>query len=68
MLLPLNLNAELDASVLRTGKIENDYAALKPRDRTQFTDKLMYAKVGNSGVRFNFTVGDGILKLAGSGK
>lgn len=68
VLLPLNLNAELDASVLRTGKIENSYAALKPRDRSKFTEKLMYAKVGNSGVRFSFTVGDGTLKLIDSGK
>lgn len=68
VLLPLNLNAELDASVLRTGKIENGYAALKPRERTKFTDKLMYAKVGNSAVRFSFTVGDGTLKLIESGK
>ncbi|CAN5519751.1 hypothetical protein BH10ACI1_BH10ACI1_30140 [soil metagenome] len=68
VLLPLNLNAELDAAVLRTGKIENGYATLKPRDRTKFTDKLINAKVGNSGVRFLFTVGDGTLKLIESGK
>ena len=68
VLLPLNLNAELDASVLRTGKIENGYAALKPRERTKFTDKLMNAKIGNSGVRFAFTVGDGTLKLIESAK
>ena len=68
VLLPLNLNAELDASVLRTGKIENGYAALKPRERTKFTDKLMNAKIGNSGVRFVFTVGDGTLKLIESAK
>lgn len=68
LLLPLNLNAELDASILRTGKIENNVAALKPRERTQFTEKLIYAKTGNGGVRFNFTVGDGTLKISESGK
>lgn len=66
--LPLNFNAELDASILRTGKIENTFTALKPRDRTQFTEKLIYAKSGNGGVRFNFTVGDGTLKISESGK
>lgn len=68
VLLPLNLNAELDASVLRTGKIENSFAALKPRERTKFTDKLMYAKVGSSSVRFLFTVGDGTLRLTANDK
>ncbi len=68
VLLPLNLNAEIDASVLRTGKIENTFAALKPRDRTKFTDKLITAKTGNGGVRFNFTLGDGTLKLAANDK
>lgn len=68
VLLPLNFNSEIDASVLRTGKIENNLNVLKPRDRTQFTDKLIYAKTGNGGVKFNFTLGDGTLKLAGSGK
>ena len=68
VLLPLNLNAELDASILRTGKIENSYAALKPRERTRFSEKLINGKVGNSGVRFSFTVGDGTLNILGSGK
>jgi hypothetical protein len=62
--LPLNLNADLDASVLRTGKIENTYTTLKQRDRTKFTEKLINAKVGNGGAKFSFTVGDGDLKIA----
>ena len=62
--LPLNLNAELDAAVLRTGKIENSYAALKQRDRTKFTEKLITAKAGNGGAKFSFTVGDGDLRIA----
>lgn len=68
VIFPLNFNGEIDASVLRTGKIENALTTLKPRERSQFTERLMYAKSGNGGVRFNFTIGDGILKLAGSGK
>lgn len=62
--LPLNLNANLDAEVLRTGKIENGYGFLKPRDRTKFTEKQMIAKAGNGGVFMKFTVGDGSLNLA----
>ncbi len=62
--LPLNFHANLDAEVLRTGKIENNYNFLKPRDRTKFSEKQMVAKTGNGGVPLKFTVGDGSLNLA----
>ena len=62
--LPTGMNAELDASILRTGKIENAYAGLKPRVRkAEFTDKSIVAKSGAGGVPLKFTVGDGTLKL-----
>jgi hypothetical protein len=61
--LPMSLNADLDASVLRAGKIENGYTTLKPRDRVKFTDKLIQAKAGNGGAKLSFMVGDGDLKL-----
>ncbi len=63
VLLP-NLNADINASILRSGKIENSVAALKPRPRApQFTEKSMSARAGNGGVVFNFTVGDGTLVI-----
>ena len=62
--IPQNMNAELDASVLRTGKIENTYAALKPRDRTKFTEKSITGKAGNGGARLLLTVGDGDLRIS----
>jgi hypothetical protein len=63
LLLPINLNADLDASILRTGKIENAFTVLKPRDRTKFTEKLINAKAGSGGAKFVFTVGDGDLRI-----
>ena len=63
--LPLNFNANLDAEVLRTGKIENNYNYLKPRERKmQFTEKQIFAKSGNGGISMRFTVGDGSLNLS----
>lgn len=63
--LPLNLNAQIDANILRTGQIENTFAELKPREkRSVFTDKTIVGKAGNGGVPLNFTVGDGTLKIA----
>jgi hypothetical protein len=61
--LPQNMNADIDAVVLRTGKIENSVAALKPREQTQFTEKSMAARVGGGGATLSFTVGDGTLVI-----
>ena len=62
--LPLSFNAQIDASILRTGQIENSVAALKPRTRAKFTEKSISAKAGMGGVPLNFTVGDGMLKIS----
>lgn len=63
--LPPSLNAEVDATILRTGKIENGYAEFKPRVRKgEFTDKSIVAKTGTGGISLKFTVGDGTLKLS----
>jgi hypothetical protein len=65
VIFPPNMNADLDASILRTGKIENEFAAMKPRDRTKFSEKSIVARAGNGGAALNFKVGDGTLKIGG---
>jgi hypothetical protein len=63
--LPINLNAEIDAVILRTGQIENVFTDYTPRDRhAKFTDKSVIAKAGTGGIPLKFTVGDGTLKLS----
>ena len=67
--MPVNLSAELDASILRSGKIENGLLDLKPRIRTvKFTEQSIAARAGNGGVPMKFTVGDGTLRLKTVGK
>lgn len=62
--LPAGLNAEVDATILRTGKINNTYSELKPKTRKNtFTEKLIAAKSGVGGVPLKFTVGDGSLNI-----
>jgi hypothetical protein len=62
--LPYNVSADLDASILKTGTIENGLDDLKPRDRrVPITDKLISAKAGYGGVSMKYTVGDGTLRL-----
>jgi hypothetical protein len=67
--LPNGINAELDATILRTGKIENGYLGLTPRVRkVEFTEKSIVAKSGvGAGTSLKFTVGDGTLKLSSLG-
>lgn len=62
--LPASISAELDAAILRAGKIESAFVDWKPRSRNvPFTERSMIAKAGNGGVPMKFTVGDGTLKL-----
>ncbi len=66
--MPNGINAEVDATILRTGKIENDYPGLVPRVRkAEFTEKSIVAKAGLGGIALKFTVGDGTLKLSSLG-
>ena len=67
--LPPGLNAEFDASILRTGKIENEFAGFKPRSRKlEFTEKSIAAKAGTGSIPLKFTVGDGNMKIKEIGK
>jgi len=67
--LPVNLSAELDATIVKTGSIENGLDGLRPRDRkVPLTDKLISANAGSGGVSMKFTVGNGTLRLIKLGK
>ena len=67
--LPALLSAELDATILRSGRIENGLIDLKPRVRTvKFTEQNISAKAGSGGVPMKFTVGDGTLRLKTVGR
>ncbi|MEO5858985.1 MAG: hypothetical protein ABIR33_08555 [Pyrinomonadaceae bacterium] len=62
--LPTGLNAEFDATILKTGKIENGFDGFKPRVRKQeFTEKSIAAKAGAGGIPLKFSVGDGTMKI-----
>ena len=67
--LPTGLNAEFDAVILRTGKIENGFSGFVPRSRkTEFTDKSIAGKSGSGSIPLKFTVGDGTMKIKEIGK
>jgi hypothetical protein len=62
--LPMNISAEIDALILRTGAIDNTFPDLKPRNRkAPFTDKVIVAKAGVGGPPIKLAVGDGNLRI-----
>ncbi|MBA2379097.1 MAG: hypothetical protein H0V76_05935 [Blastocatellia bacterium] len=67
--LPAGLNAEFDATILRTGSIENGFTGFTPRVRkAEFTERSIVAKSGTGVIPLKFTVGDGMLTIHESGR
>jgi len=61
--LPANFSGDINADVLRAGRIENTHPGLAPRERTQPTDHKLEARAGAGGATLSFTVGDGTLRI-----
>lgn len=60
---PAGFNADINADVLRLGKIENDYPALAPRERSGNTPNALRARAGSGGATLSLTVGDGTIRI-----
>ena len=61
--LPAGFSGDVDAEVLRAGRVENLYAGLSPRERTQVTERSLHARGGQGGAPLSFTVGDGTIRI-----
>jgi hypothetical protein len=61
--IPAGFSGDFDAEVLRTGKIENSYEGLGPRERHNPTPNKMNLRAGAGGASFNLTVGDGTIAI-----
>ena len=59
--LPVGFNGDVDADILRSGKIENKYPGFEERERGGLTEKTIRARVGSGGAALRFTVGDGTI-------
>jgi hypothetical protein len=66
--LPAGFGGDVDAEVLRAGRVENSYPGLAPRERTTPTERSLQARAGNGGATLSFTVGDGTLRIKQGGK
>jgi len=56
-------SGDIDAEILRTGKIVNTYEALSAREKPGITERTVRARAGSGGPSFKFTVGDGIVNI-----
>ncbi len=65
--LPVGFSGDVNAEVLRTGRIENACAELSAREHTQATDRSLQARAGAGGATLSFTVGDGTLRILQEG-
>lgn len=61
--LPASFSGDLDAEVLRAGRVENAHPALAPREHTQNNERSLHARAGQGGAALSFTVGDGTLRI-----
>ena len=61
--LPAGFNGDIDADILRSGKIVNTYDGLASREKPGITERTVRARAGAGGAFFKFTVGDGTVNI-----
>ena len=61
--LPPGFNGDIDADILRTGKIVNNHDGLASREKPGITERTVRARAGTGGAFFKFTVGDGTVNI-----
>ena len=64
---PPGFSGDIDAEVLRTGKIVNTFDALTSREKPGITERIVRARAGAGGPFFKFTVGDGTVNIRKGG-
>ncbi len=62
-----NFSGDVDAQVLHSGRVENAYTGLAPRERTAPTERTLQARSGHGGATLSFTLGDGTLRIKQEG-
>lgn len=61
--LPVGFNGDVDAEVLRSGQIVDNYGSFESREKPGITAQKMKARTGSGGAFFQFTVGDGKVNI-----
>lgn len=61
--LPVGFNADIDATILRTGRIDNKYQEITPQQLTTPTERSIRGRTGQGGATLSLTVGDGTINI-----
>ena len=61
--LPAGFNGDIDADILRTGKIVNAHDGLATREKPGITERTVRARAGAGGAYFKFAVADGTINI-----
>lgn len=61
--LPVGFNGDVDATILRSGKIHDSFGELQPIQRNSITPQLIRTRAGAGGAAFRFTVADGTITI-----
>jgi hypothetical protein len=61
--LPANFSGDVNAEVLRVGRVESAYEGLAPRERTRKTERQLLGRAGAGGAVVSLTVGDGTIRI-----
>jgi hypothetical protein len=61
--LPASFSGDLDATVLRAGRIENNHPAVAPREGVPSNARQLRARAGAGGATLAFEVGDGVIRI-----
>jgi len=62
--LAAGFSGDVDAEVLRAGRVENGFAGLAPREQSKPTERSLQARAGQGGAPLSFTVGDGTVRIS----
>jgi hypothetical protein len=61
--LPATFHGDVDATVLRTGRVENNHPALAARHGVTSTERQLRARAGAGGATLAFEIGDGTIRI-----
>ncbi|HEY1402843.1 MAG TPA: hypothetical protein VGB05_01815 [Pyrinomonadaceae bacterium] len=61
--LPATFHGDVDATVLRTGQVENNHPAFAPRPGVASTPRQLRARAGAGGATLAFEIGDGVIRI-----
>lgn len=61
--LPAGFNGDIDADILRRGRIVSTYDGLVAREKPGIQEQTLRARAGAGGAYFKFTVGDGTVNI-----